>query len=130
MSYSKIIKTLLSFECDYVLGTHISPDSDAIGSSVALYITLENAGKQVKLFLEKSLSERFVGLVPKHVKIINEVPSKNAAVVTMFYLEEFNTEEISEVLQISVANVKVMLHRSRNLLREIIEKRNLVQEIL
>jgi RNA polymerase sigma-70 factor (ECF subfamily) len=63
-------------------------------------------------------------------KIINELPPKNAAVISMFYLEEFSTEEISDVLQISVANVKVILHRSRNMLREIIEKRNLVQEIL
>lgn len=63
-------------------------------------------------------------------RIVNELPPKNAAVVTMFYLEEMSTEEICEVLQISVSNVKVILHRSRNLLREIIEKRNLVQEIL
>lgn len=62
-------------------------------------------------------------------KIINELPVKNAAVVTMFYLEEFSTEEISEVLQISVANVKVILHRSRNSLKEIFKKKNLVQEI-
>ncbi len=62
--------------------------------------------------------------------IVNELPPKNAAVVTMFYLEEMSTEEISEVLQISVVNVKVILHRSRNLLRKLIEKRNLVQEIL
>jgi DNA-directed RNA polymerase specialized sigma24 family protein len=48
----------------------------------------------------------------------------------MFYLEEMKTEEISEVLEISVVNVKVILHRSRNLLREIIEKRNLLQEVL
>ena len=63
-------------------------------------------------------------------KIVNELPPKNAAVITMFYLEEMKTEEISEVLQISVTNVKVILHRSRNLLREIIEKRNLLQEII
>jgi RNA polymerase sigma-70 factor (ECF subfamily) len=63
-------------------------------------------------------------------KIVNELPPKNAAVVTMFYLEEMSTEEISEVLQISVANVKVILHRSRNILRDIIEKRNLLQEVL
>lgn len=62
--------------------------------------------------------------------IVNELPIKNAAVVTMFYLEEMSTEEISEVLQISVANVKVILHRSRNILRDIIEKRNLLQEVL
>lgn len=63
-------------------------------------------------------------------KMINELPPKNAAVVTMFYLEEFSIEEVSDVLQISVANVKVILHRSRNLLREVIEKRNLVREML
>lgn len=63
-------------------------------------------------------------------KIVNELPPKNAAVVSMFYLEEMSTEEISEVLQISVANVKVILHRSRNLLKEIIEKRNLLKEVL
>jgi len=63
-------------------------------------------------------------------KIVNQLPPKNAAVITMFYLEEMKTEEISEVLEISVVNVKVILHRSRNLLREIIEKRNLLQEVL
>jgi RNA polymerase sigma-70 factor (ECF subfamily) len=63
-------------------------------------------------------------------KIVNELPPKNAAVITMFYLEEMSTEEISEVLQISVSNVKVILHRSRNLLKEIIEKRNLFQEVI
>ncbi len=63
-------------------------------------------------------------------KIVNELPPKNAAVITMFYLEEMSTEEISEVLQISVSNVKVILHRSRNLLKEMIEKRNLLREVL
>ena len=63
-------------------------------------------------------------------KIINELPPKNAAVITMFYLEEMSGEEISEVLNISVANVKVLLYRSRNILREIIEKRNLLKEVL
>ncbi len=63
-------------------------------------------------------------------KIVNELPPKNAAVISMFYLEELSTEEISDVLQISVTNVKVILHRSRNLLRELIEKKNLAQEIL
>ncbi|MDY0082943.1 MAG: sigma-70 family RNA polymerase sigma factor [Ignavibacteriaceae bacterium] len=63
-------------------------------------------------------------------KIINELPAKNAAVITMFYLEEMSSEEISQVLDISVANVKVILHRSRNLLKDIIQKRNLLKEIL
>jgi len=63
-------------------------------------------------------------------KIIEELPEKNAAIITMFYLEEMNCEEISDVLKISVSNVKVILHRSRNLLKEIIGERNLFKEVL
>lgn len=63
-------------------------------------------------------------------KIVDDLPAKNAAVITMYYLEELSTEEISDVMRTSISNVKVILHRSRNMLREIIEKRNLLQEIL
>ena len=63
-------------------------------------------------------------------KIVNELPVKNAAVVTMFYLEDMSCEEIADVLQISEANVKVILFRSRNMLKEIIEKKNLLSELL
>jgi RNA polymerase sigma factor (sigma-70 family) len=63
-------------------------------------------------------------------KLVNELPANNAAVITLFYLEEMTCEEISDALDITVINVKVLLHRSRNLLREIIEKKNLKQEIL
>jgi len=62
--------------------------------------------------------------------LINELPSKNAAIITMFYLEGMSSEEISQVLNISVSNVKVILHRSRNLLKEIIQKKKLLKEIL
>lgn len=63
-------------------------------------------------------------------KVVNQLPPKNAAIITMFYLEEMSTEEISQVLEISVANVKVILYRSRNLLKDIIEKKNLLQGII
>lgn len=63
-------------------------------------------------------------------KIVDDLPERNSAVITMFYLEEMSCEEISEVLQISVSNVKVLLYRSRNILREVIEKKNLVEELL
>ena len=62
--------------------------------------------------------------------IIKELPSKNAAVVTMFYLEEMSSEEISQALDISVSNVKVILYRSRNLLKDIIQKKDLLKEFL
>ena len=48
----------------------------------------------------------------------------------MFYLEEMNCEEISEVMQISVSNVKVLLYRSRNALRDVVVKNNYLEELL
>jgi RNA polymerase sigma-70 factor (ECF subfamily) len=60
---------------------------------------------------------------------INRLPERYAAIVSMFYLNEMSIEEISEVMQISVSNVKVMLHRSRNSLRDLILKSNLAKEI-
>lgn len=62
--------------------------------------------------------------------IVNQLPEKNAAVVTMFYLEEMTIEEISDVLNLSVANIKVILHRSRNMLRKLIEEKQLLREML
>ncbi len=63
-------------------------------------------------------------------KIINKLPEKYAAVITMFYLEEMTCEEISNVMQVSVSNVKVMLHRSRNILRDIVVQNKYLEEIL
>lgn len=62
-------------------------------------------------------------------KIVSELPAKNAAVITLFYLEEMTCEEVSDTLNMTVNNVKVLLHRSRNLLKEIIERKNLKQDI-
>ena len=63
-------------------------------------------------------------------KIVSELPAKNSAVITLFYLEEMTCEEISETLNMTINNVKVLLHRSRNLLKEIIERKNLKQEMI
>jgi RNA polymerase sigma-70 factor (ECF subfamily) len=69
--------------------------------------------------------------IPRLIKkIVSELPPRNSAVISLFYLEDMSIDEIGEALQISVANVKILLHRSRNLLREIIEKRKILQEVL
>jgi DNA-directed RNA polymerase specialized sigma24 family protein len=39
-------------------------------------------------------------------------------------------EEISEVMGLTISNVKVMLHRSRNSLRDLILKTKLAEELL
>lgn len=76
---------------------------------------------------DEYIIEDSAGLVKN---LINQLPEKNAAVITMFYLEEMTIEEISEVLSLSGVNVKVILHRSRNLLRKLIEEKQLLREML
>ncbi|MBT8391810.1 MAG: RNA polymerase sigma factor [Ignavibacteriaceae bacterium] len=62
--------------------------------------------------------------------IVNKLPERYAAIISMFYLNDMSIEEISEVMQISVSNVKVMLYRSRISLRDLILKNKLAGEII
>ena len=62
--------------------------------------------------------------------LVNQLPEKYATVINLFYLNEMSCEEISKVLDISVSNVKVMLHRSRNALKDYIIKNDLVEELI
>lgn len=63
-------------------------------------------------------------------KIIDKLPENYAAVINLFYLEEMSCEEISETMDISLSNVKVMLYRSRNQLKDIIVKNDYLKELL
>ncbi len=63
-------------------------------------------------------------------ELVNKLPEKHSAIINLFYLDEMSCEEISKVLDISLSNVKVMLHRSRNALKDIIIENNLVEELI
>jgi RNA polymerase sigma factor (sigma-70 family) len=63
-------------------------------------------------------------------ELIDQLPPNYSSVLTMFYLEEMSCEEISEVTNQTVSNVKVLLHRSRNALRDIVLKNNYTMELL
>ncbi len=62
--------------------------------------------------------------------LIEKLPEKYSAVISMFYMEEMSCEEISEVMQISVSNVKVILYRARNALRDVVVQNNYLEELL
>lgn len=53
----------LKSEKKFIIATHISPDADAISSSVGLAILLRTLGKEVKVFYEEPLPEKFLKLV-------------------------------------------------------------------
>ena len=61
---------------------------------------------------------------------VEKLPANYATVINMFYLNEMSCEEISETMGTSVSNVKVILHRSRNALRDIMLKNKYLEEIL
>jgi RNA polymerase sigma-70 factor (ECF subfamily) len=62
--------------------------------------------------------------------MIEQLPANYASVINMFYLDNMSCEEIASVMQTSVSNVKVILYRSRNTLRDLLQKNNLIEELL
>ncbi len=64
------------------------------------------------------------------IKMVDKLPVRNALVLILFYMDNLSLKEISEILNISLVNTKVLLHRSRNLLRELLLKHNYQEEIL
>ncbi|MGA8263073.1 MAG: sigma-70 family RNA polymerase sigma factor [Ignavibacteriaceae bacterium] len=62
--------------------------------------------------------------------IIEKLPENYSLVLTMHYFNDMSCEEISETLGATVSNVKVMLHRSRNALRDLVQKNNYAEELL
>ncbi|QQS35059.1 MAG: sigma-70 family RNA polymerase sigma factor [Ignavibacteriales bacterium] len=77
---------------------------------------LDLAGEVEADQVEKLETEKFVN------RLIEKLPEKYASLITMFYLEEMSCEEIGEVMNLSVPNVKVILHRSRNALKDAVLK--------
>lgn len=63
-------------------------------------------------------------------EMVEKLPEKYSTVITMFYLNEMSCEEVSEAMHISTANVKVLLYRARNALKEIVLKNNFQEELL
>ncbi|OGU72411.1 MAG: hypothetical protein A2V93_12050 [Ignavibacteria bacterium RBG_16_34_14] len=63
-------------------------------------------------------------------EMVDKLPTNYASVISMFYLENLSCEEIGDVMGTSVNNVKVMLHRSRSALKDIMIKNNYSEELL
>lgn len=52
------------------------------------------------------------------LKAVNELDAEDAAIVTLFYVNDLPTAEISKIVNLSEANVRVRLHRARKQLKE------------
>ena len=91
-------------------------------SSLDNHLNLENENNFI--VSEKEDLTKFI------FNLVNRLPERHAAIINLFYLDEMSCEEISKVMNISISNVKVMLHRSRNALKDLIMKDNLAEELI
>ena len=62
--------------------------------------------------------------------IVEKLPENYSSVIKLFYLEELSCDEICKVMNLSLNNVKVMLHRARTALRKIVFENNYAEELL
>ena len=53
---------------------------------------------------------------------LQKITGEERAIITLYYFEEFNTDEIAEITGLGKSNVKVKLFRARQKMSEIIEK--------
>lgn len=82
----------------------------------------QNALDQLELADQKKLIHQALGYLKPDER----------AVITLFYLEEYSNEEIAQITKMSLANVKVKIHRSRKKLSDIMQTlmKNEVNSIL
>lgn len=64
------------------------------------------------------------------LKMVDKLPLRNALVTILFYVDGLSLNEISQVMGTSLVNTKVLLHRSRNALRDLLIKHNYQEELL
>lgn len=64
------------------------------------------------------------------LKMVDKLPVRGALVVILFYMDGMSLSEISQVLGTSLVNTKVLLHRSRNALKDLLLKHNYQEEML
>ncbi|MBU1097343.1 MAG: sigma-70 family RNA polymerase sigma factor [Bacteroidetes bacterium] len=64
------------------------------------------------------------------LKLVDKLPPRHALIIILFYIDDLSLNEISQVLDLSLVNTKVLLHRSRNGLRDMLLKHNYQEEIL
>jgi len=62
--------------------------------------------------------------------MVEKLPPRNALIIILYYIDDMSLHEISRVMGLSLVNVKVMLHRSRTALKELVVKHNLQEELI
>lgn len=54
-------------------------------------------------------------------EIIQQLKPEEAAIITLFYLQEKSVKEIADIMDLTITNVKTKLHRTREALRDLLQ---------
>ncbi|MDR2362069.1 MAG: sigma-70 family RNA polymerase sigma factor [Prevotellaceae bacterium] len=69
-----------------------------------------------------SVPEEDDGATERQLQALNtavgQLPPSETALITLFYIEDRSVEEISDIMGLTLSNVKVRLHRTRHKLRK------------
>ncbi len=114
--YRIVYNSALSF-----LGSKRRKDEDEL-SSLEDHFNLQDY--DAKSYSESNNASEFI------LKLIEKLPPRYATVLNLFYIDEMNLDEISQITGLSIVNTKVILHRSRNALRDLVLKHNYQEELL
>lgn len=100
--------------------------------------------KRKRMESETSAIDDYIEVIPNETKIyaesenqkeylyriMNEMPMKNSLILILYYIDGLSLNEISQILNLSLVNTKVVLHRSRTMLKDLIVKRKYHEEII
>ncbi|MGW9685668.1 RNA polymerase sigma factor [Flagellimonas sp. 2504JD1-5] len=136
-AFVKVYRSIDSFKGDCKISTWIyrityNTCLDKIGQNKKnrAFVNLEDQANVSVANVDNALDQLIAeerGQVIK--RCLDKLPSKDAALLTLFYLEEKNLQEIEGTLNVSIDVLKVRLFRARKKLAKIFEN-HLVKEKL
>lgn len=77
---------LLKDEESYLIAAHVSPDGDAIGSSIALSMALESMGKKTVVY-DKDPVPEFYKFLPGQERFTNSIPGLNPQISNLVLID-------------------------------------------
>lgn len=72
----KSLKKIIERSYSFIVASHVDPEGDAIGSSLALYFALKDLGKKVCVYNESGVP-RILKFLPGSDKLVSELESTN-----------------------------------------------------
>ena len=100
----KELKELVSSSKKMVLVSHVEPDGDAIGSSLAFYLAMKKIGKKVKIFNKTEIIANKYDFLKGFDKITNKIP-QNIDLMISFDCGSFKRIGIDRVDGCKLVNI-------------------------